>query len=343
MTEWVGTTSDTANAGHTDVDIVVLTHIPYMSGYHKFKLDVLKVCLESIRRHTRTDYRLLVFDNGSSPVVQDYLNREFADGRLHSLIRSERNIGKIGAFQMIFRALQGTYAAYFDDDVYAYPGWLEAHLEILNTYPQVGMVSGSAIRERFSHAIESNLCFAEQHAEVELLRGRFLPETTEREFVESTGRWWPHYYEATAAIQDIQLTYRGVSAYAAANHFQFVAPVAVMREALPVEWSGRLMGQMRELDERIDDLGYLRLSTMERCTRHMGNQLSPEYQPLLEELGVSCVRRSRSALVIFLRRVLVKLPGLKRLNAWLNKQLYGALERKAAYGNLALNNRGDGA
>jgi len=36
------------------------------------------------------------------------------------------------------------------------------------------------------------------------------------------------------------------------------------------------MGQMIELDEAIDAAGYLRLSTIERYVRHLGNVLSPE-------------------------------------------------------------------
>jgi len=311
------------------VDVVVLTHIPFASGYHKHKLDVLKVCLASIRAHTRLPYRLQVFDNGSAPFVRRYLSEELASNRIHSLIRSEHNIGKIGAFQMMFRSLQGTYAAYFDDDVYVYPGWLESHLDILRTFPGVGMVSGVGIRERFTHAVKSNLRFATEHEGVQLLRGRFIPEETEREFVESTGRWWPRYQSETADVLDLMLNFKGLAAYGAANHFQFVAPLAVMREAIPREWSGRLMGQMRELDERIDELGYLRLSTIERCARHLGNRLEPALRTLVENVGLQPVQRGRTSLVVFLRRVIVKVPGIKRINARVNKRLYAVLAQRA--------------
>jgi len=57
----------------------------------------------------------------------------------------------------------------------------------------------------------------------------------------------------------------------AANHFQFVAPKQVILQALPGKWTGKLMGSMIELDEAIDNLGYLRLSTAKRYTRHLGN------------------------------------------------------------------------
>ncbi len=47
------------------------------------------------------------------------------------------------------------------------------------------------------------------------------------------------------------------------------------------------MGQMHELDIEVDTAGFLRLSTLERTTKHLGNMVSP---PLLEEaaqLGIT--------------------------------------------------------
>ncbi len=64
-----------------------------------------------------------------------------------------------------------------------------------------------------------------------------------------------------------------VEAIGAANHFQFVTPKKIILQALPSEWTGKLMGSMIELDQAIDDLGYLRLSTVQRYTRHLGNTL----------------------------------------------------------------------
>ena len=36
--------------------------------------------------------------------------------------------------------------AYHDDDIFFYPGWLEAHLQILDGFSQAGMVSGLPVR-----------------------------------------------------------------------------------------------------------------------------------------------------------------------------------------------------
>ena len=61
----------------------------------------------------------------------------------------------------------------------------------------------------------------------------------------------------------------------------------VITQFLPSEWSGRLMGQMHELDIKLDAGGYLRLSTVERTTRHMGNIVSSTMVEEAAKLGVS--------------------------------------------------------
>ena len=62
-----------------------------------------------------------------------------------------------------------------------------------------------------------------------------------------------------------------------ANHNQFVIPKVVIGRCLPTDWTGRLMGLMDELDVSVNKAGYLRLSTFERTTQHLGNALSSEF------------------------------------------------------------------
>jgi hypothetical protein len=82
----------------------------------------------------------------------------------------------------------------------------------------------------------------------------------------------------------------------------------VLLEALPKEWSGRLMGQMIELDEAIDAAGYLRLSTTARYTRHIGNMISPELWEEARSLHLN-TGEGRFRVVSRRRRWLMRLPG----------------------------------
>ncbi len=252
------------------VTVAVLTHIPHFSGYYRHRFDTMRLCLHSILANTTTAYDLMVFDNGSCDEAVRYLTGLRDAGDLRYLLLSGENIGKIGAFQLLFRAAPGEIVAYSDDDVFFLPGWLEAHLEILESFPEAGMVSGQAIRIRFGDQTSTNQSFASQ-PEVNAVRGNFIPEAWEREFVVNTGRSWEAYRRQTAAFQDLVFQRNGVEAFATANHFQFVAPRQVILEALPATWGGQLMGQMVELDRAVDEAGYLRLSTRERFIRMMGN------------------------------------------------------------------------
>jgi hypothetical protein len=54
---------------------------------------------------------------------------------------------------------------------------------------------------------------------------------------------------------------------------------------LPNGWSDRLMGRMVEMDDRMDEKGYLRLSTREKSIRIMGNVISPEVEAIAQGMG----------------------------------------------------------
>ncbi len=259
------------------VTVAVLVYIPHLAGYFEERLEVLRLCLGSILENTDQPYDLMVFNNGSCEEVTDYLESLRRSGALRYLLSTSLNLGKIGAFQVLFRAAPGDIVAYCDDDIYHYPGWLGAHLEILDTYPNVGMVSGCAVRSLFEEErISSNLRFAET-GNVVVRRGDLIPEEWVRDWAESYGRDLATVERENEGKEDILFEYRGVRAYAMANHNQFVAPKAVIAECLPATWSGRLMGEMRELDIAVNRAGYLRLTTASRTTQHMGNRVDAKY------------------------------------------------------------------
>jgi glycosyltransferase involved in cell wall biosynthesis len=268
------------------VTVAVLAYVPYLEGYFRGRLDLLRLCLGSILVNTREEFDLLVFDNGSCPEARMYLRSLLEAGQIQYLLSSSENIGKIGAFKVLFTACPGEIVAYCDDDMFFYPGWLSAHLDLLDRFPRVGAVSGSPIREMFGHGIESNLRLAEQDPEIELIRGHTIPLEWEMQWAESYGRDLEIHRQEIEEKEDIILERGGVRAYAAANHNQFVTPKSVITNLLPDEWSGRLMGEMIELDSEMDAQGYLRLSTIGRTTRHMGNLATPDLIEEAKEFGV---------------------------------------------------------
>jgi len=305
------------------VTVACVVHIPALVGYHTHRLDILKLCLASILQHTPRPFDLMVLDNGSCAEVGEYLKALHAQGLIKFLISVDENIGKMGAFQILFRAAPGEIIAYSDDDVFHYPGWLEGHLEILNTYPNVGLVSGFPALAGIDHRVTSTLAFAQESPEVFEEEGNLVPEAWQREFALSTGRDPEAWVARSQEVRQKRLTYRGVKAYVTAAHYQFVTRKEIILEALPEEWTGKLMREMWLIDETIDRLGYLRLSTAERTVSHMGNLLDGRWLGEAEKLGIEISTRVTlpSSGRRGLRRLLMRLPGVR----WFLQGLYNRL------------------
>jgi len=289
------------------ITIAVVNYIPFLSGYYEKSLDVLKACLGSILENTKkcedgSDtrlYDLLVFDNASCSEVRDYLLHIHSQDLIQYLVFSERNIGKGGAWNLIFQGAPGEVIAYSDSDVYFYPGWLESSLRILNTFPNIGMITARPMRtpeKYYSKTLE----WAHQTPGVQLEKGNFQSWNNFKEHTDSVGvsieeseNWFQESF-------DWKIQYNDTCAYIGAAHFQFIARKETLKSVLPIKMD-RPMGQVRSLDEKLNDGGFLRLTSCEPYIKHMGNRLDGALQPLnyqrtkyegMRLVDISLVRRS---------------------------------------------------
>ncbi len=254
------------------VTVATVVYIPLLSGYFEQSLAVLKICLNSIWDNTEEPYDLMVFDNASCPEVRQYLLEMQEQGKIQYLLLSEENVGKAGAWNVIFGAAPGEVIAYADSDVYYYPGWLTAQLDVLDKFPNIGMVTGIPMwsSEEFS---TSTVQWAQENKDVEIERGNFITWEEHWRHARSLGGDEQKVRNFFADVQDIRLTYRGEHYYVGAGHFQFVGFKKAFQSVLPIP-NKRPMGQVRLLDVAINEKGYLRLSTPEWWVQHLGNQLS---------------------------------------------------------------------
>jgi len=267
------------------VTVAVLTYVPHQLGYFKDRFDVLRACLESILLHTAEPFDLMVFDNGSSKKVVDYLTALYADKKIDFLVLSSHNIGKIGALQFISQSAPGEVIAYSDDDVFFLPGWLERHLEVLDTYPKVGLVTGFYIKSHMDESISATMKFAYEDG-VSVERGDLVDKALTLHYIEQMGRTMEQYQKELEGLEDVRLTYKGISTYVSAGHHQFVCFRDTLRRALPQEWTPSLMGLMRQLDRTIDEMGLLRLSTVQPVTRLLGNLIDPKSAEIIRRYGI---------------------------------------------------------
>lgn len=253
------------------VTAAVVVYIPFLGGYYARSLDVLKACLGSLWAHTPEPYDLLVFDNASCAEVRAYLTEAHQQGRIRYLVLSEHNVGKGGAWNMIFQGAPGEYIAYADSDILFRPGWLGESLKILQAFPEAGMVTARPMRTPAA-LYSSTLEWAQSAAGVQVENGSFIPWEVYREHVLSLGTGEQQAREWYDSRTDWKITRQGTSAYIGAAHFQFTARKAALQPFLPFNMD-RPMGQVRSLDEQINAAGMLRLSTCQPLVKHLGNQI----------------------------------------------------------------------
>jgi hypothetical protein len=114
--------------------------------------------------------------------------------------------------------------------------------------------------------------WAQTQPDVTLENGKFIAWDVFREHILSLGVSEMQAREWFDSKSEWRLTYKGVSAFVSAAHFQFVTQKSVIQQFLPLEMD-RPMGQVRSLDQMINEAGYLRLATCEPFVKHLGNRI----------------------------------------------------------------------
>jgi glycosyltransferase involved in cell wall biosynthesis len=325
--------------------VCVLTFIPDFSGYYTQRFEVMKVSLASLFSHTAGDFDVLIFDNGSCEEVRSYLTDLHEQGMINYLFLSRDNLGYNGALNFIFNAAPGEFIAYADDDVFYHPGWLEASVTIATTYPNLGYVTACPVKNNIGNHDSSTLSLPEKNTEVEVSAFSW-PEAWDEVHASSLGSNVQQYKDRFGKSEVKVFRYKGVEALPISTHFQYLFPRQRREIFLPFKYGNLMSSEINnpdfdmalQLDKKMNEGGYLRLSTTGMLTEHLGNVISPRCKALIEKykLNTGNVAREREAPAgVFLSTLfkVLNLPGLKNFFRFIHNLSFKILNWKTIYRN----------
>ena len=255
-----------------------IVHIPDTTGFWKDSLKILDICISSIYQNTSQDFDLHIFDNGSCDEVKEYLIEKNKIGVIQHLSFSDKNLKKTGALNKLLRLSDGDYFAYLDSDALMLPGWLEASLNVINNFENVGQVTCIPIARCFDNP-QDVINSLKKFKNIECSSSSdFIPEEFVKAHAISVGMDFEKYkVNRLSGREDIKITKNDVTAYYGSVDFQFITSREVIESVLPLPTHGN--------DLRGDDIykpiwenelskkGLMMLSTEDYLVHHMGNRI----------------------------------------------------------------------
>lgn len=281
-----------------EVSVGLLTHAPFLAGYHAEQFDVIRLAVLSAKLRAGQPIHLVVVDNGSCAEVRDWLVSAAADGIIDQLVLNTRNVGKVTAQSQILLGSPGPTVVYADGDLRFHDNWLAPMLAVARAFPEAGIVGGCPVLPGIgdSHGAPDDLGPLAEHTEVE--HGRFISPEFARQWLADTG-YDDDLDERVADVTStdvVRLTRDGVSALWGAPHCQFLVAPALRSRLLPtVGRHGLSADEDRAVDDGLAALGAVRLSSADAVFRHVGNRLDDDDRAVLAELSCQPVAAPTSS------------------------------------------------
>ena len=121
----------------SDLRPLISVIIPNWNGAH-----LLPTCLDSLRRQSHAERKIIVVDNASTDGSLDLLARDYSDVHLVTL---PRNTGFTGGCNAGIRASQSEFIALLNSDTEADEHWLGEVVAAFERHPEAGLVASKML------------------------------------------------------------------------------------------------------------------------------------------------------------------------------------------------------
>jgi len=117
--------------------------------------EIIKECLDSIRKLNYPNFETIVIDNGSTDGSQKYLE-SFNE---IILIKNNKNLGYAGGNNVGFKIAKGKYVAVINNDVIVDPSWLQLIVNYLEQDENIAAAGGCLKRFYESSKLDCLFCY----------------------------------------------------------------------------------------------------------------------------------------------------------------------------------------
>jgi hypothetical protein len=305
--------------------IVIPVYIPNFDGYFKDAFDIFKLCLESLLLTVHSKSRITIYNNNCHIDVKHYIEQRYNESNLiDQVFHSKENVGKINAILAAVKGNLEPFITITDADVLFINNWQVACESIFDGFPEAGMVSPVANPKLFNAYNANNWYYA-------LIKGKLYFEKNNNP--EGVLRFFKSLGNENSNLNSVQLenflilenNKKSCKAVMGCGHF-----VAVMRREIfdkgvtkPALFKIGLGIENKFIDKPNEDLGYLRLATLDNLAFHMGNTIEAwmyeKFNSLIPDISEPVVNdipnylpRGKSLLGVLISRAL-KINVFKRL------------------------------
>jgi len=217
-------------------------------------LDRTEQCIDSILKYTQ-DYRLIIVDNGSQQLTQNYLN-QLEKYFKTTIIRNKENLGYATALNQGMKASDNPYLVWLNNDTVVTKNWLEYMLDTMKQHEseKCGFVLPDSSYEVNSWMLQLKAALPNTDFELDTILGGFT--LVDRQVIDETG-YWDERFSKGYGCDEIDYWHRaqkkGWTARFCHRALIYHKPFTTYQEKFPEEWRIMWMKNKMLLKEKWED------------------------------------------------------------------------------------------
>ncbi len=249
--------------------VIMPVYIPSESDYYKDAFNIFKISLGTLLNTTSRDLvNITIINNSCIEKVDSFVRQLYNQGQIDQYIINKSNRGKADS---IISAAKGSYEPFLtisDADVFFEKDWLYQIQTIFEAFPKAGVVCPFPAPNLKFRATASTWLWGLFN-----IRIKYSNIVNSREldfFAKSIGI--ENFFHKSDYAGQFYLSKNGVKALIGSGHF-----VATYRRSVfkTLKYKPELMGLrggLIKIEEQVDNLGLLSLSSPRSKVKHMGNK-----------------------------------------------------------------------